>query len=232
MVPYFIWNGVDSRDVGIEVVEYPPIMRAPERVKTVTIPGRSGVLTLLEGEHVYDPYTRAMTIANRPGVPVDRVTEFLRGSGWIIFGNDPEYAYEVRFQPQMQLEKLHRGIWQGSVQMYTQPLKRLAVPISDIALTTSGTTVFNPGAVMARPLLVITTTAACSLTIGSETMSVSNSSATFKYDCETGLFYTSAGVVTTSLTVTGGITGIPTGTSTVSWTGATGVTITPRWRFV
>lgn len=232
MLPYFVWNGIDSRDAGIRVVSYPPILRPPERVKNVTIPGRSGALTVLEGEHVYDPYTRAMVVANQPGTEISEAVSFLRGSGWLILGNDPDFAYECRMQAQLQMDKLYKGVWQGSVTLYTQPLKRLAIPEKDIAFTVSGNDIFNPGNVASRPRILVTTSGDCSFGIGDESMAVVGCTSAFVYDCETGLFADTSGNLITTFQVAGDVTKIPTGKSEVYWSGATSITITPRWRFV
>ena len=232
MLPYFVWNGIDSRDAGIRVVSYPPIMRPPERVKNVTIPGRSGALTLLEGDDIYDPYTRTMIVANQPGTEIGWATKFLRGAGWLILGNDPDFAYETRMQAQLQMDKLYKGVWQGSVTLYTQPLKRLAIPEKDIALTTTGTEIINPGAVASRPRILVTTTGDCSFGIGDESMAVTGCTSAFYYDCDTGLFTDTNGNIITTFTVAGDLTKIPVGKSEVYWSGATSITITPRWRFV
>lgn len=43
---------------GMQVMQFPPIYRAKERVTEIQIPGRSGALTQLEGIDVYEATTR------------------------------------------------------------------------------------------------------------------------------------------------------------------------------
>ncbi|MEF9974902.1 MAG: hypothetical protein RR893_13365 [Clostridia bacterium] len=50
---YFKFKGIDSRDFGIVVTNYPPVVIPVEKTKLVEIPGRSGSLTMLEGPDVY-----------------------------------------------------------------------------------------------------------------------------------------------------------------------------------
>ena len=38
--PYFIYNGIDSREMGVIITSMPPVIRAEKRVDTITIPGR------------------------------------------------------------------------------------------------------------------------------------------------------------------------------------------------
>ena len=51
---FFIWNGIDCRSMGIIMRGPAAIVRPEERVQHVTIPGRSGDLTELEGENIYN----------------------------------------------------------------------------------------------------------------------------------------------------------------------------------
>ena len=54
MNDWFEWNGVKCTDYGIYVTEQPPPTIPEERVTFTNIPGRSGSLTTLEGDYVYD----------------------------------------------------------------------------------------------------------------------------------------------------------------------------------
>ena len=51
---WFHFKGKDSRDFGILISAAPEKVRAERRVEQVTIPGRSGELTMDEG--TYAPY--------------------------------------------------------------------------------------------------------------------------------------------------------------------------------
>ncbi len=51
---WFEWNGVRCTDYGIHVTEQPPITIPSERATFTNVPGRSGSLTTLEGDDVYD----------------------------------------------------------------------------------------------------------------------------------------------------------------------------------
>ena len=50
---YFIWNGVNSSTKHIIMNDRAPIIRPEERVNHVTIPGRMGELTQVEGEDIF-----------------------------------------------------------------------------------------------------------------------------------------------------------------------------------
>ena len=49
---YFIYNGKDSRDMGVILESLPPITRPKRRMETLTIPGRNGTLCIDEGTYL------------------------------------------------------------------------------------------------------------------------------------------------------------------------------------
>ena len=59
---FFIWKNIDCRAMGVRLAGPAAIIRPEERVQHVTIPGRSGDLTTLEGENVYNSYIQTVTI--------------------------------------------------------------------------------------------------------------------------------------------------------------------------
>ena len=54
MNDWFEWNGKRCTEYGIHVLEQPPLTLPNERATFVDVPGRSGSLTVLEGDAVYD----------------------------------------------------------------------------------------------------------------------------------------------------------------------------------
>ena len=54
MQSYFVWNGADSRSMGIITKAHAPLIRPEERVNHVQIPGRSGDLTETEGKNIFN----------------------------------------------------------------------------------------------------------------------------------------------------------------------------------
>lgn len=229
---YFVFNGVDSRSMGVHVIKYPPIVRPPERVQYITIPGRAGDLRQTEGKSVFDAYTRAMEISNARGFDLDRVTKWLRGSGTMVIGNEPQYQYTVDLSPQCQFEKVIRGIWGGPLQMHTQPFKEKAQPAPAITLSSSGQTIYNPGDAEALPLITITGSGNITLTIGGKTLSISGVSAGWQVDYALQWVLNAQGVPQWNIAA-GDFGALPAGNSAISWTGTvTSLSVLPRWRYL
>ena len=54
MNDWLIWNGVNSLDYGMHALAQPSFTTPKERLSTVNVPGRSGALTITEGDGVFD----------------------------------------------------------------------------------------------------------------------------------------------------------------------------------
>lgn len=233
MQPYFIWNNVDSRSMGVIVTSYPPIIRPPERIIQQTIPGRPGSLILTEGSNVYDAYIKSFVIGLRPGVSAQPVINWLRRSGRAIFGNEPDFAYTGSIISAVQFDKI--GQWSmksAGVQMLTQPFKMRAVTEDRLTVTGASTSIYNPGDVGASPRIRLDYTGSVEISVGDTTMALSNVAAPLVIDCDAGMITLTDGTPWLG-SWSGDFLKIPAGNSTLTLSQpAAQLTITPRWRWL
>lgn len=154
---YFIWNNIDCRSMGIIMRGPAAIVRPEERVQHVEITGRSGDLTELEGENIYNSYIQTVSFSVRGGYRVREVYKWLRGSGFVTFSGEPDRKQEARIIGAVTLNKVSRNLdnWAGDVQFYCQPLKQLQTD-SPVQITSSGSAVQNTGDVESRPRIKAT----------------------------------------------------------------------------
>lgn len=158
---YFIWNGIDSRAMGVIMRGPAPIVRPEERVKHIEIPGRSGDLTETEGQDeddkIYNSYIQTIGISVRGGYRVREVYKWLRGSGFVTFSGEPDRKQAARIIGAVTLTKVSRNLdnWAGECQFYCQPLKQLLTD-STVQITSSGSAVQNSGDVKSRPRIKAT----------------------------------------------------------------------------
>ena len=229
---YFVFNGVDSRTMGVHVIKYPPIMRPAERIKYVSIPGRAGDMRQAEGVAVYDAYNRGMEISNARGFSIDRAAAWLRGAGEMIVGNEPDFRYQVDLGAQCQFSKVIRGFWGGTLQMHTQPFKTPRQPAPAKTLTESGQKVYNPGDVETRPAITLTGSGDSTLTVGGKTLSIDGISTGWTVDLDLKWILDVLGVPQWDV-ASGEFGALPPGESAVIWTGGiTSVTIRARWLYL
>lgn len=229
---YFIWKGIDSRDMGVQVEEYPPIVRAAPRMKQITVPGRAGTLTVREGEYVYDAYTRKMKIAFRRNENIDELLAWLTGTDLLVCGNEPDRAYRTTMQQAFSADRLSRAVQHGELQLYTQPFKT-TFPEVVISMTASGTLI-NPGTVPALPVIKYSGSGSRSITVGGITITI-NTADTAIIDCEAEMITDEAGGSLRSRVQISGndFPVLPIGSSEISLSGDyTAAEIRPGWRWI
>lgn len=154
---YFIWKNIDCRSMGIYLSGPAPIVRPEERVNHIQIPGRSGDLTQIEGENIFNSYIQTVTIHVKGGFRVRSVYDWLRGADYVTFSGEPDRKQPARIIGAVTLNKHSRNIdtWVGEVQFYCQPLKE-NLREEKVTVTTNGSTVRNNGDVIARPMYKVT----------------------------------------------------------------------------
>jgi len=251
-VDFFYWNNVHSSTYGIRVLNQPSPVLAKERLTSITVPGRSGTLTMLEGANVYEDVTITVTCAlDKPHEgnegadmrAIEKICGWLRGEGGITFANRLDGYYKARIANQISFDQILRGnphrIFQ--IQFVCKPFFYLASGLPRQEFFTSPTRIENPGNIPSEPLIRINGTGEITLMNGFGTMLVDTSGHEYIIlDCEAKLAYrgdrTWPGdpLVLMGTRVTGEWLTIPTGASFFSWSGPAGTVlwVTPRWRCI
>lgn len=238
MMPYFIWKGKDSRDLGIWITQLPQPTRAKERTKNVTIPGRSGSLQLLEGETVHDDVLMECRCFIRAEIDRQSVIQWLTGSGTVIFSNEPDFSRNGRIIEQYTFEHFaNDGSTEFAVQWQCEPYKAKYPPKPNITVSSSGQYITNPGDVPSMPKIKVNGSGAVTLTVGGTAVGLNLTTGTMVLDWESGVVTNAAGTTSLAAYVTGGPQRIPVGRSRVSWASVnngtvSSVVIEPRWRWL
>ena len=230
MQRYFIWNGVNSGTKHIIFNERVPVIRPEERVEHVVIPGRPGELTQTEGENIFNSYIQTVRIAVEGIANVPEAEAWLTGDGYVTFDTQPLLKQKARIINAVTLQRHSRNAdwYEGEIQFYCDPIK---MPATDetITVTSSGTSLSNPGTLPAFPLITITGSGAVTITIGSKTLIIPDLETGWVADCENQWILENG---TPQMNAwQGEFPQIPVGNSTVSWSGSiTKLEINPRWR--
>lgn len=219
---YFIWNGIDSRTYGIVAETLPPPERAKERVEKVTIPGRSGHVTI--SDDVYDGTTRAVTCGLLDRSLKDTVFAWLRGSGLVTFSNEPTRAYRARITDGIPMERVNDVFHTFVVTFDCQPFAYEAIPTVH-TLTASGS-ITNPGTLESKPIIVVTGTGV--LTINGTAYTISETGVTINSEIEECYI----GSANKNDKVSGGFPVLAVGANTITLgAGITQVVITGNYRW-
>lgn len=232
----FSWKGTLASSLGVIVNTQAELTRPKERVQSITVPGRGGVLHMTEGEDVYEPVLLSPACTLSPNADKQAVLAWLRGAGRLILGSEPTYAYDARLINQIPFTRLWEDA--GAYMSFTpifecQPGKYLAAPGSDLVYTVSGGSIVNPGTLKSAPRIRVE---------GSGDITLSVCGSYFELEDITG------GVIVDSVMqdcysldqslllndhMVGDFPRLMPGTWSVSWTGSiTKITITPNWRWL
>ena len=172
MNDWFEWNEVRCTEYGIHVLEQPVLTLPNERATFMDVPGRSGSLTVLEGDAVYDDLVLTAQCMVENLERYEEIASYLRGSGHVTFANRPEGYYEARIVNQIPFEKILRGNPHRTfaVNFRCKPFW-YAESAPAITVTQSGSFVTNPGNVYAEPVITVYGSGTITLMVG---MSISD----------------------------------------------------------
>ena len=208
-----------------------PVIKPEERVQHITIPGRAGELTVTEGDDIYQSYIQTVPIVINGMENVQDVESWLTGDGEVTFSSQPLLKQRARVIGAVTLDKHSRnlGWWEGDVQFYCDPIKHL-VTENQITLSTSGSTVTNPGDMTAFPKIAITGSGIVTIKAGGKTLTIPECVNGWVVDSENGWILQSG--VPKMNACSGEFPVLNPGDNTVTFTGATALTITPNWRYL
>lgn len=234
--PYVIYNGVDSRNMGVIMMRLPDFHRAARRVAQSDIPGSSIPVMMDEGG--YEPYQTQM-IVNANGADLRTLYGWLRGEGWLISGDEPDFKVYAYLYGQIDDERFRAGATYDTltVPLTVEPFMR---EVNEAAVTLTAAGVFSgKGHEPALPVIRVTGSGDVNLMVNGASVLIDDMSGTIVLDCEAGVAYKE---------VTGGIEwmgqkvtlveGWPElnpggGTNTVNWSGGiTQAVIQPQWRYL
>ncbi|MGN1021407.1 MAG: phage tail protein [Aristaeellaceae bacterium] len=211
------------------MLEQPPITVPSERVTFTDVPGRSGSLTQLEGDDVYDDMVLTATCLIADPARIPEIAAWLRGSGTVTFANRQGGFYHARVVNQIPFEKILRGNPHRSfaINFRCKPFWYLS-DVEPITLTTSGTFITNPGSVASEPIITVYGSGEITLMVG---MTITELEITDKITLDTPLMEAYAGAASMNSCMSGDFPVLLPGKHAVSWSGnVSKVEIQPNWR--
>jgi len=232
MTDSFEWNGQKSTDYGIHITDQPSVIIASERAAFTQVPARSGTLTQLEADMVYDDVILSVDCCVTDLTRIHEIGAWLRGAGKLVLPEQPGGYYEARVANQIEFAKVLRG----------RPNRTLTVTfrchpfwyasgVPDFELTTSTAILTNPGSVPSEPVITVTGTGDITLMVGQQIVELEGVAGSITID--TPLMEAYSGSDSQNDKMSGEFPTIPPGAVPVSWSGAvTKVTIRPNWRYL
>lgn len=242
---WFEFKGVKSSTIGLYITQMPAREIPVVDMNFHKVSGKSGRVRISDGS--YEDIMISVQFKMLDPANWSDAVNLLRGSGKLRFSDAQLYDYDavVSEVPSMQYE-MHRFDTQVfSVTFTCHPFRTLHTPAADITVSSSGTSITNPGTATSLPRVKVTGSGAFSLSIGGQTMFFQDVESGIIIDSELGDVLTYDGSLLANDKASGDLFEIQPGANYVSWvTGGTNeqgqtvsgsvtnVVISPRWRYV
>ena len=232
MNDWFEWNGVRCTQYGLHVSQQPALTRPPERATFTNVPGRSGTLTMLEGEDVYDDLILSAECFVADVSRLNEICGWLKGGGAVTFADRPGGFYYARIVNQIAFEKILRGNPHRSfaVNFRCQPFW-YEKNVQPVTLTQSTGILNNPGNVPSEPVIAVHGSGEITLMVGLTIVELEGVSGSITLD--TPLMEAYSGISSRNSNMSGDFPLLMPGMNAISWTGSvTKVVIQPNWRYL
>lgn len=228
--PYFIYNGIDSRKMGVRVTAMPPTVRAEKRVETIAIPGRSGSLHIYD--NAYENYTKTIECAIKDRQRIDEIAAWLDGSGEIIFSSEPDKVYKVHIINTISITQMMLVFQKFQVNFDTFPFKYSVNAFNDEMKLTEPKIILNKGTIYAEPIITVHGAGQVTIEINGASYGLSNIDGHTIINSEIMEVYKDG----QNLNATYQSDSFPrfeVGENALNWTGnVTKIEITPNWRWL
>lgn len=228
----FEWNNVSCTTYGIHVLTQPVLTRPLERLTYTDVPGRNGALVTTEGTDVYDDILLTIECYVADTSQISNINKWLKGSGTLKISTRLGGFYYARVNNQIEFEKVlrireHRTF---SIIFRCKPFW-YATGTQDITITTSTTSVTNPGSVYSEPRITVYGSGEITLMVGQYITELTDVDESIVLDSELQEAY--KGTDSKNSCVSGDFPLLVPGSNAISWTGeVTSVVVTPRWRYL
>lgn len=228
------WAGKSSDDVSVFVEHYPSQIRPAKKYNKTSVPGRNGDLIFEQGvfENYIQPYDIYIS-AEKTKLPgaAKAVAEWLyapKGYQKLEDSYDPDVFRLAFFSGPADIENILNIFGRATVEFDCKP-QRFLVSGEEATRYFSATTVTNPTAFTALPLITVYGSGAGALNIGGTVVNFNSIDESIELDCETENAY--KGVTNLNNTISApSFPKLVAGANEISWSGGIeSVRITPRW---
>lgn len=226
MLSYFKFKNISSDDFGMIINELPPVVKPQKKTETVEIDGFDGDITIDNGYAAYDKQIK-VTFLKFPDI--DRLNNWLTGSGQLILSNEPDKYYDAEIFKEIKLER-NKVIYTATITFHVQPYKH---QINGAVFTgINSVAVINEGVEKCLPIIKITGSGDVEIKIENVTIcSVNIDDGFIVIDSEKQEAYKETTLKNRNMT--GEFVTLPTGYTTITTTGiVTAIEVEPRSRWI
>ena len=224
MQHYCIFKGINSLDLDLMMEQCPPKGHPAPRYTNVVVPGRSGTLTQTDG--TYEVFTREAGFLVFDPQRWEEIMSMFSGDGDLMFDDELERKYSARVKDGFSFTQEAIQTNRFSVPFECQPFARERFPQTIPFLASC--VLNNMGTFEAQPMIKAYGSGAITVTVNGKPFTVQGVTSSAVIDCENMMAYEGQ----TLLVTAGAFPVLPIGKSTISFSGASKLEITPNWRWL
>ncbi len=232
----FIFNRKDSfQDFGIYIEKRPNLPSPKRRVSYIEVPGRDSSLRRDEGTYEDITLSVECSLIGDPYSKISSIKSWLlnAGEGDLIFSYQPDQKYIAQVVNSIDFEVVLKITSHFVILFNCQPFQYAADNASII--TTTNTTITNPGTANALPIIKVNGSGAGSLTVNGNSVFFSSIDEHVILNSEIQETYKDTGteLINKNATKTGDFSILLPEENTISFSeNITSLEITPNWRWL
>ncbi|MCI8396826.1 MAG: hypothetical protein HFJ52_04040 [Clostridia bacterium] len=181
MIPFFIFNNINSKDMKVVVNKLPPVSKAERSYEEIEIPGRNGK-TYIDNQS-YKTFEYSITCTLMPGANIRKISKWLNGSGKLIICTETDKYYDVIIKNQIDFEQIYRVCNEFIVNFEVQPIAH-SVREKEIDIFEPTTIIITESTYDIYPLIKIEGSGNITLTINNKSVILKNVNEYIELNCE------------------------------------------------
>ena len=224
---YCIFKDIDSRELGLFMERCPEKISPKRRDETFTVPGRHGNLTTTDG--AFDSYIRSAEFIVKDEKRIDEICAHFKGSGWLIFSNEPDRKYKARVANQIEFSHVIRHFKRFVVEFEVQPF---GYDVFEQTITkTAPFSLFNIGTFESEPIITLFGNGNITLYVNNKSIYLKEITDKIIIDSEMKNAYHNS--VSLNYKMSGDFPILSVGENNISWIGdVIKLETQPNWRFL
>lgn len=152
-LPYFIFNGQKSTDLGIIIQELPPISKAQKNIDIISINGRNGNLHIDNGTYKAKTYSVRCTLMDE--TKINSLKTLLDSTGTLELSTEPNIIYNATITNQIDFSKYLKYLKEFIINFDVDPIGYSKNSITNTYSSTENVFEVN-GTANVSPIITVT----------------------------------------------------------------------------
>ena len=178
---FFVFNDINSIDMGIIVNKLPPISKAERNFEEIEVPGRNGKLFI--DNKCYKSFTYQIECTLLPGVDIRKISTWLNGLGKLTTSREKDKYYDVIIRNQIDFVQVYRIFNEFVIEFEVQPISH-SLETKEITLTKESDFYIEQSTYEIKPYVRLYGNGNITLTINNRNVILSNIDNYIELDCE------------------------------------------------